>query len=53
MLKEKHRVIENKKVPLVTIITIVRFPYYASSDWLKQSDLSEDSEQGGDFRLAF
>ena len=44
---------KTKKVPLVIIITIVRFPFNARSDWLKQSTLLEDSEQADDFQLAF
>ena len=41
-----------KNACYITIISIVKFPYNVRSDWLKQSALSENSEQADDFQLA-
>ena len=38
---------------LIIIIIILKFPYNARSDWLKQLTLSEKKEQVNDIKLAF
>ena len=35
------------------INVIIKFPYNAHSDWLKQRALSENRERGDDGKLAF
>ena len=35
------------------MIFIIKFPYNALSDWMKQRTLSENKEQVNDIKLAF
>ena len=40
-------------VEAVLLLIIIKFPYNAHSDWLKQRALSENRERGDDGKLAF
>ena len=41
------------KLPLYICHIIIKFPYNARSDWLKQRPLSENKVQVNDIKLAF
>ena len=42
-----------KDVIVLVISIIIKFPYNARSDWLKQRTLSENKEQVNEIKLAF
>ena len=50
-----HRVLSqcNTRLRLLYLLIIIKFPYNARSDWLKQRTLSENKEQVNDIKLAF
>ena len=55
MFSNDHRVLSqcNTRLRLLYLLIIIKFPYNARSDWLKQRTLSENKEQVNDIKLAF
>ena len=52
----KKSMLENFRanvLKLLYLLIIIKFPYNAHSDWLKQRTLSENKEQVNDIKLAF
>ena len=55
VLSNDHRVLSqcNKRLRLLYLLIIIKFPYNVRSDWLKQRALSENKERVNDIKLAF